>query len=272
MAAASTPSAIRTVVSDAPTGTWRHPRLDEINSRLSDSTFGERNIKRVMWNVAILFVAIFLPNIPLGGFQSVYTIVLLRFLPLIGFSPVIDDFLRAVSPYARYALLLLRTIPLCGIAYACTPLLRRKDDLADIPLTPSQRALLGLNPNARPASPGSTYITPPRYAKSSPRSDRSQSGSPFSPRDSSFGSPMAGMPQSPSASPLFHKTVGREAGRRLSFGADSQLGMSRSFGDSVNSFLPSTPSPSNGRGTSVGLNNRWLYEKGRQNPGVRNMY
>jgi len=163
-------------------------------------------------------------------------------------------------------------IPLCGIAYACTPLLRRKDDLADIPLTPSQRALFGLNPKARPASPGSTYITPPRYAKSSPRSEsRSRSGSPFSPRDSLFGSPMGGMPQSPSASPLFHKTVGREAGRRMSFGADSQMGMSRGFGDST-AFLPGTPSPSNGRGAGVGLNSRWLYEKGRQSPGLRSIY
>jgi len=189
-----------------------------------------------------------------------------------GCSPGIDEFFKSLSPYASYALLLLRTIPVCGIAYACTPLLRRKDDLADIPLTPSQRALLGLNPSARPATPGSTYITPPRYVKSSPRSDsRGQSGSPFSPRDSSFGSPMGAMPQSPSASPLFHKTVEREAGRRLSLGADGQMGMSRNFVDSMN-FLPSTPSPTTGRGASVGLNNRWLYEKGRQSSGVRNFH
>lgn len=68
----ATPNPIRTVVSDAPTGTWRHPRLDEINSRISDSTFGERNIRRILWNVLVLFLTMFLPRIPVGGVQSVH--------------------------------------------------------------------------------------------------------------------------------------------------------------------------------------------------------
>jgi hypothetical protein len=34
------------------TGTWRHPRLDEIVRRRDASTFSERNVKKIMWNVS----------------------------------------------------------------------------------------------------------------------------------------------------------------------------------------------------------------------------
>ena len=80
-------------------------------------------------------------------------------------------------------------------------------------------------------------------------------------------------------SPLWQKAV---EGRRGSFGSGSPLGKSSGgagsvlggsvFGASVLG-KPSTPSPSQvGRGSSVGLNSKWLYERGRASFGERGMY
>lgn len=186
-------------------------------------------------------------------------------------SPSIDNLAKSIGPYAIYLLWTIRLIPATGIIYAIYPLLAPKDDLSDIPLTPSQRSLLGLQPAVNPATPGSRYITPPRYARSvTPRSDNSRSGSPFSGRDS-VGS-TAGTTYSPNASPLLHKAVGREA-RRQSLGAATSLGYTKSMTESSTALVTGTPSPNGGRNNaSVGLNNRWLYEKGRGSPAMRSVY
>jgi nucleoporin POM34 len=169
---------------------------------------------------------------------------------------------------------------------ACLPLIRRPDDISDIPLTPAQRRLLGLPPSDTPPPPGSTYVTPPRYARSRTNSPAGSplSGSPLSGKGVSAaatgsggrasplqgGSPASGTPGrnnspfSPNASPLLHKTLGGGLGTRRSgsFGATAN---SVFAGDESLSGIPS-PSPKNGK-ASVGLNSRWLYEKGRGSGG-----
>jgi nucleoporin POM34 len=148
---------------------------------------------------------------------------------------------------------------------AVLPLVRKKDDLSDIALTPAQRQLLGLAPSSTPPPPGSTYVTPPRYVRSStPRS-----GSPGS-RSINSGSPLSGKAYggndySQNASPLLQKAMGASMGgsRRLSYGS-SPLGPSSARSSSFDA--PGTPTPAN-KGASVGLNSRWLYEKGRSSPG-----
>jgi nucleoporin POM34 len=71
-------------------------------------------------------------------------------------------------------------------------------------------------------------------------------------------------PFSPSTgSPLFQKAVGGgSATKRLSFGAGSPLGNSSLFLESSSGATPGTPTPGTGK-ASVGLNNKWLYEKRR---------
>lgn len=165
---------------------------------------------------------------------------------------------------------------------ALLPLVRRKDNLVDIPLTPSQRALLGLDPNATPPmTPGTQYITPPRYPRSSaPRSgtpgsrSSSAANSPLSRKDSpSFGKQGSESPFTPSASSLWQKAVGgaRDSGRRHSYGSPSPLGPGGSGKELSVLGAPNPPSPSTGRGTSVALNSRWLYERGRGSPGSRGL-
>ena len=169
---------------------------------------------------------------------------------------------------------------LYNILTATLPLVRAPDNLDDIPLTPTQRALLGLNPNATPPlTPGTKYITPPRYPRSAtPRSfsgtPRSLGGSAGTP-SSRKGSPLAGATtdrgDSPTASPLWQKT--KEVARRGSHGSSSPLGPGT--GGAMEKVVlgrqSGTPSPTGGiagRGATVGLNSKWLYEKGRRGSGV----
>jgi nucleoporin POM34 len=40
-------------VTDSP-GTWRHPRLDEITRRRNATTFSEKNVRQIAYNVIAL--------------------------------------------------------------------------------------------------------------------------------------------------------------------------------------------------------------------------
>jgi hypothetical protein len=174
-----------------------------------------------------------------------------------------------------YALNTIRLYLLFNFAYALLPLfpdlfpnLKPKDQVTDIPLTPSQRSLLGLDPSIPSSLPGtptsgdgkSPFITPPRYRRLSgssfsgssplnaPSTDRRSisatyySSSPLSasrnfspsPAPSPFGSPSrggSGSPFSPSASPLLHKAVGAKPNNNHRDLVDGER--RRSFGNSV---------------------------------------
>ena len=158
--------------------------------------------------------------------------------------------------------------------------MKPKDNITDIPLTPSQRALLGLDPHAAlPDTPASECITPPRY----PRMSTPRSGSPASRGSNSTlspssrnGSPSFGWdgsesPFSASASGIWQKSVGgsRDSLRRHSFGSPSPLSTGMNSKDVAAAVTPNTPSPIGGRSPSVVLNNRWLYNRGRVAPGSR---
>lgn len=61
MAFASAPStpvsrAGQAAGSNPPTGSWRHPRLDEISRRQNAATFNDRNVKSVLWNLVLLLI------------------------------------------------------------------------------------------------------------------------------------------------------------------------------------------------------------------------
>jgi nucleoporin POM34 len=183
-------------------------------------------------------------------------------------------------PYSSYMLGAIRLIFLYNIVCAIWPLFLRyhPDEVADIPLTPSQRQAMGLDPNiSTPQTPGSAYaspnyVTPPRYQKSTPRSNYGISGGRQSPLSgspgASFGMSTSHSPFSPgSGSPLFQKAVGGSAQKRMSFDSrGSPFGASSLFSDSTSSNAPSTPTPGTGK-ASVGLNNKWLYEKRRDSRG-----
>lgn len=250
-------------VTDSP-GTWHHPRLQEIIRRQGASNFTDKNVKRILINFIFFMAIVFTRN------------VLSRVLSRKWFNFLLWYYSR----YAYWAILL---IPIFNIGMHLLPLFRRKDDLSDIPLTPGQRKLLGLPPTNAPPTPGSAYSTPPRYARTpsisgSAGSRRSFSGSPASnngsPTRSGSGSgPFGGSGGlgglgSPN-SPLLHKAM--NGARRSSIGSGSPLNASTlggsTFGASTGSFyggVPDSPSPaSGGKRSTVGLNSKWLYERGR---------
>lgn len=182
-------------------------------------------------------------------------------------------------PHGR---LLISCLLIYNIIVAALPAMRPKDELSDILLTPTQRGLLGLDPRTTsPHIPEIQYTTPPRYSpsptprNSSPLSRASSNGSSQGSRRDSPGTGRqpSDSPFSPSPSPLWHKAVGsgRDSSRRDSYGSPSPLAHGNGRDLSILG-APSTPSPSTGRGASVGLNSRWLYERGRSSPNGRSIY
>lgn len=176
--------------------------------------------------------------------------------------------------YLSWAWFIFQLIPFFQISSACLPLLRSKDDLSDIPLTAAQRKLLGLPPSSAPPTPDAKFSTPPRYSRTpsiagSVGSRGSFASSPLSGRGSPAVQGIMGGSPSPYSgvgSPVLNKSVsGLGLGRRPSFGSTSPFAASTS----TNLFSdPGSPtSPSGGKRTSVGLNSKWLYEKGRRSSG-----
>jgi len=274
--APSTPAA-QTAQPPTPGGAWKHPKFDEIARRQYATTFDERNVRAIVANVGLLFLSMY-------GNVFVSSVRLLEYAAYVPFSkpsPLNDhsaDKLPSIPintlvhhvPYSAWAIVLLRLVFAANIVIASMPLVRRHypDDMADIPLTPSQRAAMGLKAGVMsPVPTGSqyaspNYVTPPRYQRSTPRSGSfSQDRASQSPLT---GSPRAGSnsPFSPgmsSGSPLFQKALNGSASKRLSYGASPGSSL---FGESSSSATPGTPTPSTGK-ASVGLNNKWLYEKRR---------
>ncbi|KAL2133643.1 hypothetical protein VTI74DRAFT_1999 [Chaetomium olivicolor] len=250
------------VVQESP-GNWKHPRLAEITRRQNKNIFSEKNIRQIVYNVGAL--------VALGMARHVLA-------PVVP-AGVIPKEMRQYSGWV-YATLIL--VPLVNIVFALLPLVRPQDDLSDIPLTPAQRKLLGLPPSSRPATPNSVYSTPPRYSRTpslagSPASIKSYASSPLSnlasPGSGQYSSPKLGTSPSklnagqysPSVSPLLQRAVGGGMnGARASFGSPSPLNASTA--SSVFSEGPGTPTPG-GKRSSVSLNNKWLYEKGRRSSG-----
>ncbi|KAF7555968.1 hypothetical protein G7046_g6427 [Stylonectria norvegica] len=235
-------------VPDSP-GTWRHPRLNEITRRRNVTTFSEKNVRQIAYNVVAL----------LGLWSA-------QLLARIYINPHILP--NSSRSYLSWTWFFFQLIPFLNIGIACLPLVRPQDDLADIALTPAQRKLLGLPPASAAPIADATFSTPPRYSRTpsisgSVGSRGSYASSPLSGR----GSPIVqGGSGSPLGSPLFSKSVNSfgNNGRRSSIGSGSPFNASTS----ANLFSdPTSPSPSGGKRTSVGLNSKWLYEKGRRSSG-----
>lgn len=187
-----------------------------------------------------------------------------------------------MQPYPAYGLWIARLLLLANIGIATIPLWRTPDACEDIPLTPSQRELMGLPPMSRPATPQEKeqYVTPPRFSRSNtPRSPSSSvraevGGSPLSGRGTPLDNNGSFLRTSPfdsqrrtsgSMSPLAAGSTLKGGGsekRRLSYTGNRGSPLSFSEFDSSGSLQ----TPTKGNKSSMGLNNKWLYEKGRGSP------
>jgi len=254
----STPVA-QTASSVPQTGTWRHPKMDEIVRRQNAASFTDRNVRNILYNIGGIITVFFVTRSLWNSFPSFFQ----------------DG--KSLQPYATYCYHALQLVFMYNIVIALLPLARAKDDMSDIPLTPAQRKLLGLPPSSAPPTPGSQYVTPPRYARTptplsgSPATKGVYSGSPLAGKGSPIPGSPSGSPFSPGASPLLQKAMGgvSNGSRRHSYGSPSPLGPtgSRMGGGEA----PGTPSPAS-KGTGIGLNSKWLYDKGRRNSGSARLY
>ncbi|KAH9904678.1 nuclear pore complex component-domain-containing protein [Xylariomycetidae sp. FL2044] len=242
-------------VVDSP-GTWRHPRLQEITRRQEASTFTEKNARRIIICLVAIFGLVFAHNV------------------LTDRLPSRRNFPHQLYYAVRWLYLALLAVPSFTILLNLLPVIKPKDDLSDIPLTPAQRRLLGLPPASGPPTPGSVYSTPPRYSRTpsisgSAGSRRSISSSPLSnhasPANGSGNGNLGGGGFGSPSSPLLQKAM--SGARRSSLGS---MGSPSPFGVSTGaSFLngggqeSTSPSPAAGKKSTVGINNKWLYEKGK---------
>jgi nucleoporin POM34 len=82
---------------------------------------------------------------------------------------------------------------------------------------------------------------------------------------------VTGSPFSPGASPFVQKAMGGSNGsnRRHSYGSSS-LGPGSSRMGGLDT--PGTPTPGATKGGGIGLNSKWLYDKGRRNSGSAKLY
>ncbi|KAL1645752.1 hypothetical protein SLS58_003636 [Diplodia intermedia] len=260
MSAPVTPaSSTIAVAGSAPgTGTWRHPQFEEITRRQNASAFGEDQAKSLFSTACLFFLTFAVTAFTPAWFAD---------------SAIANVPLLSI----RYLIWLARVVLVINGSITLLPLFRTQDEVADIPLSASQRALLGLDP--RVSTPGGSIVTPPRYARSAtPRSgDRLlQTGSPNygSPFNSSIGFRETSSPFSPITSPLLQKAV---SGRRRNSLSSSQSAAvsGRELYDSLGKdtgkdslLIPGTPTPiGGGKGPSVALTSRWLYERNRRSSG-----
>jgi nucleoporin POM34 len=286
---ATTPSGAHNASPAASTpGRWQHPRMDEIVRRQNSSCFNPGDSRIVILNGAVI-LAIFIAQPYLSAYAPAIISPLSSKSSKLTFPPSIPIQAIRNTPYTAYILHAIQLLLLTNMAITLAPIFRRPDTCEDIPLTPQQRHALGLPPMSRPATPQeeAQYITPPRYSRSAtPRSSFGSAGSfadsmrvqarasPLSGRgspnlNSSIGSPFgsaarraSGSGSPYSASPLKDKVFNNsELGRRGSLGSSRGSPMGGDF-DLMNS-----PGAKSGR-ASVGLNSKWLYQKGRNSPGL----
>lgn len=271
--ATSTPQSTRAppqLTNDSP-GSWQHPKFTEIARRQRASTFNEHNIRRIACNGSALLALLY----AYAQYDSLVSRISIdsmrpkqrKKLTRCRHSPTTSPYLSS-SPLSLLILVALLLLSY-NILTALLPLMRPPDNLTDIPLTPTQRALLGLDPNATPPiTPGTTYITPPRYQLSStpgsgsPRGSVGSDGSGMMRRAGTGGSTgrLTDRGDSPMASPLWGKQ--RKVRQRESFGTPgegkkgSPLGMSGS----------GSPLAIGGGGSPAHrmLNNKWLFERGKR--------
>lgn len=130
-----------------PTGNWEHPCLEIIRNRTFDK---KEAVKKVLFNIVAYFA-------------------LHKIIELFSRQPVsVDSYLGSLESYmliAEHVVFVIRLALIYNIVWNSYKLLKPADTFEDLPLTASQRKLLGL-PESSKAVDSSKAITPPKYLKS----------------------------------------------------------------------------------------------------------
>lgn len=130
-----------------PTGNWEHPCLEIIRNRTFDK---KEAVKKVLFNIVAYF--------------ALHKIIELFSRQYIG----AESYLGSLESYALIAdhiVFVIRLVLIYNIVWNSYKLLKPADTFEDLPLTASQRKLLGL-PESSKAVDSCKAITPPKYLKS----------------------------------------------------------------------------------------------------------
>ncbi|KAK9451531.1 nuclear pore complex component-domain-containing protein [Limtongia smithiae] len=147
---------------EMPTGKWRHPAFDDINSRVDATEFTQTTSRKMALNLLAW-------------------ITYLVFVAAMRSWPWMQELMAENEKFSRrmtYIGIALQLLFVWNIADGLIRLIKPRDKLADVPLTPSQRKLMGLDEYVKTSSP-SQPLTPPKYVKSYPSSRESPRSSPL---------------------------------------------------------------------------------------------
>jgi nucleoporin POM34 len=233
-----------------PTGSWRHPKMDEISRRQAENAFADSSISRVTYNAGALIASFLVLSL-------LSTKYVMRPLPTPHMltSPSSETALSLASifpapilVYTGYSLWILRLVFLYNIGVELYKIVRPVDDFSDFALTPDQRKLLGLTPDAplTASAMNETFATPPRYSKSTPPS---RTASPL-PGNSS--------PTVQRKAALGNRDLGLSA-----LGMDTPTPLSSPLRAGLRPLwdTPRSASPKSGGTSSITPSNHWAYEK-----------
>ncbi|KAK9464363.1 nuclear pore complex component-domain-containing protein [Lipomyces arxii] len=160
---AQTPKTVQTPTPrDVPTGEWRHPALDAVNAQTLKTGFTQQTSRKMFLNAVALVVY----------YSGVRLAAKVLFLQELWTGNV------KFAKNMRYIGIMLQLLFLWNIIDGLIRLVRPKDQLTDVPLTPTQRKLMGLDPG--PNTP-ITPITPPKYVKNMSLTRESPRPSPLNP-------------------------------------------------------------------------------------------
>ncbi|KAK9356838.1 nuclear pore complex component-domain-containing protein [Lipomyces doorenjongii] len=147
---------------EIPKGEWRHPAFDQLHNRISKTEFTQATSRKMFLNALAWLV------------YSVAISWLSKWNLMQELWAVNEKFAKNMT----YIGAILQMLFLWNIVDGLIRLLRPKDKLEDIPLTPNQRKLMGLDANVTTNSPAKP-LTPPKYIKTYPQSRESPRVSPL---------------------------------------------------------------------------------------------
>ncbi|KAF5102881.1 hypothetical protein D0Z00_000139 [Geotrichum galactomycetum] len=130
-----------------PTGNWEHPCLEIIRNRTFDK---KEAVRKVLFNIV--------------AYMVLHKIISL-FLSQYARAESYFGSLESYSVFGENLIFLLRLVFIYNIVWNSYKLLKPADTFEDLPLTASQRKLLGLPESSKAVDP-SKAITPPKYLKS----------------------------------------------------------------------------------------------------------
>ncbi|KAJ8099308.1 nuclear pore complex component-domain-containing protein [Lipomyces tetrasporus] len=203
---------------EIPKGEWRHPAFDQLHDRVGKTEFTQATSRKMFLNALAWLV------------YSVVLSWLKKWNWMQELWAMDEKFARNMT----YIGTILQMLFLWNIVDGLIRLLRPRDKLEDIPLTPNQRKLMGLDVNVTTSSPGKP-LTPPKYVKTYPQSRESPRVSPLlkkSMQDAVVKSRQEQSPQTPK---------GQKQGQQQHSPASQQAGL-RGSPSSQASAMGFTPS------------------------------